>query len=174
MGTAFIGIDPGLEGAVVGVSVAGQVFCEDTPILHTENSAGKARRIYDEVAMAICLGKIEGKLRLLPNCFDVHVVIEQVHAMPKQGVASSFTFGMGYGIWLGIIAALGFASTRVTPQRWKKEVLADGPKTDQAVIAFASRLYPTYSPELKTQRGRLLLGRADALLIAHWARQRAK
>jgi len=172
----IIGIDPGQEGALVmippGVPEGSHlgIVVRDTPVLATKNAAGKARTIYDEVQMA---SELRDLVSRAPVRTEVLVVIEQVHSMPKQGVASSFTFGMGYGIWLGIIAALGIPSHRVTPQRWKKEVLADGPKTDQAVVAFAARLYPSVRPDLQTPRGRLLLGRADALLIAHWGRSHA-
>lgn len=158
-----IGIDPGQQGAVVRIDERGTPVFVDTPTLRTTNSKGKARTMYNEPEMA----------RLLRNLAfgnDAHVVIEQVNAMPKQGVASSFNFGMGYGIWLGIIAALALPSTRVTPVRWKKDVLADAPKTDQAVVGIAARLYPAASAELRGPRGAMLLGRADALLIAHWWR----
>lgn len=164
----IIGIDPGQEGALALLLPGGKIDISDTPVLSTTNAKGKARTIYDEVSMAREF--LNMAHRAPGGLGEVLAVIEQVHSMPKQGVASSFTFGMGYGIWLGIIAALGISSVRVTPQRWKKEVLADGPKTDQAVVAFASRLYPAASPLMQTARGRLLLGRADALLIAHWGR----
>lgn len=165
---AFIGIDPGLEGAAVKI-YGGYTAFLDTPILHTTDSTKRNRRIYDEAQMAKVLRDLtEPNTPHFQGEDGVIAVIEQVHSMPKQGVASSFTFGMGYGIWLGILAALRIPYVRVTPQRWKKEVMMDGPKTDQAVIAFATRLYPTVSQELRTPRGKLLLGRADALLIAHW------
>lgn len=170
MARIFIGIDPGMEGALARVGAQPEdVVITDTPTLATENSAGRARRIYDEGAMARELRSLAG-IRHGQAPDDVAVCIEQVHSMPKQGVASAFTFGTGYGIWLGIIAALGLPSVRVEPRRWKKDVLADGPKTDQAVAAVAARLYPGTGPLLETARGRLLLGRADALLIAHWLR----
>lgn len=159
MGKLFIGIDPGMEGAVVRVGDGpGDLRIVDTPVL-----SGTGKRVYDEVACARALEEmIQGREA------DCSVAIEAVHSMPRQGVASSFTFGTGYGIWLGIIAALRIPSVRVAPQRWKKDVLADGPKTDQAVVAVGGRLYPGAAPLLVTARGKLLLGRADGLLIAHW------
>lgn len=165
----YLGIDPGLKGAAAlivpigwpGIE-RGAVIFADTPILKTTKSDGGAKTIYDEAQMVAVL---EGWKK---DFVEIRAVIEQVHAMPKQGVSSCFTFGMGYGIWLGVLAALKIPSRRVTPQRWKKDVLADGPKTDQATVAFAGRLYPDIAPQLRGPRGALSLGRADALLIAHW------
>jgi crossover junction endodeoxyribonuclease RuvC len=171
MGKVIIGIDPGLEGAVVALYLDGgaRVRMADTPNVRTSDARGRERRVYDEAEMARVLRgmacSIEGG-----DLPEVHAFIEQVHAMPKQGVASSFTFGMGYGIWLGILAALRIPHTRVTPQRWVKAVAADAPKTDQAMVALAGRLYPGVSEDLRTPRGRLLLGRSDALLLAHYGR----
>ena len=56
------------------------------------------------------------------NC---NVFIEKVHSMPGQGVASMFNFGKGYGIWIGILAALKISKTLVTPQEWKKEMMSE-------------------------------------------------
>ena len=47
-------------------------------------------------------------------------MIEQVHSMPKQGVASSFKFGRHYGFLLGVLTALGIPYQTVTPQKWQK------------------------------------------------------
>lgn len=156
-----VGIDPGQTGAVALIAPLGMsrhsVKLTDTPTLK-----GDGKTLYDEPSMAAVLREI---LREHP---DVFVTIEQVHAMSKQGVSSTFKFGMGYGVWLGIIATLGIPSERVSPQRWKKAVLADGPKVDQAVVAFAGRLYPQCAPAMLGPRGALLLGRADALLIGHY------
>jgi len=48
---------------------------------------------------------------------QVHVVIEESQSMPGQGVRSYFTIGLGFGVWLGILSALGLAYTRCTPRR---------------------------------------------------------
>jgi hypothetical protein len=51
---------------------------------------------------------------------QAHVVIEEAQAMPGQGVRSMFTCGLGLGVWLGVLAALGCPYTRVRPQIWKR------------------------------------------------------
>lgn len=70
------------------------------------------------------------------------VVIEQVHAMPKQGVTSMFTFGEGYGKLLGVIECLGLPYIKVSPQTWKKVVLAGTKKDKNAAIRYARGFYP--------------------------------
>jgi crossover junction endodeoxyribonuclease RuvC len=160
-----LGIDPGLEGAVASIDTEGRVRVVDTPIVTIKDGKSKKRR-YDIPAMVGALtGSIAGPWS------EAYVVLEKVHAMPKQGVASSFNFGAGFGIWLGILAALRLRHELVDPRRWTKILLADMPKGDEAAVLRAGQLYPDAASELRTDRGRLLLGRADAILLAHYARK---
>lgn len=161
----YIGIDPGLTGAVARVT-GEEVAFTDTPVI----KSGKGRTLYGEIAMVEALRGMlrDGAGQTLPG--HPLVVLELVHAMPKQGVSSSFSFGMGYGIWIGIIAALGLSHVRVDPRTWKKVVLRDVAKTDAAEVAVAGRAYPSAAARLVTPRGRLLTGRTDALLLAHYGR----
>lgn len=69
-------------------------------------------------------------------------VIEKVHSMPKQGVSSTFKFGKGYGSILGILAGLQIPVELVTPQAWKKVVLAGSTKDKDAAIAYCRRRFP--------------------------------
>lgn len=160
----YVGIDPGLDGALALTSPEGFLGVFDTPFV---SESGKSKRHYDEFAMV-------SELR---RCIDprpsgsVLVVLEKVHAMPQQGVSSVFTFGTGYGIWLGIIAALGVPSVRVDPRTWKKVCLRDVAKDDAAAeAAAAGRFYPAAAASLITPRRRVLEGRVDALLLAHYGR----
>jgi hypothetical protein len=156
----YVGIDPGLEGALALTGPNGFLSFADTPKIA---AAGKSKQHYDEHGMVRAL-----RLLLMP---DVLIVIEKVHSMPQQSSVSTFTFGTGYGIWLGIIAALGVPSVRVDPRTWKKVCLKDVPKDDLAAqAASAGRAYPAAAPLLLTPRGRVLDGRTDALLLAHYGR----
>jgi crossover junction endodeoxyribonuclease RuvC len=175
----YIGIDPGVSGAVAALDGAGRVISlQDTPTL--EEKVGKhIRNTYAEPGMAalvegivrssvevIChsCGAIEREL----TSAHVLVAIENVHSMPKQGVASSFSFGVGYGVWRGIIAMLGLPSMRVEPVVWKKALGL--PKAKGASVAKALKLFPR--AELgHLYRGRMIYsdGRAEALLLAHYA-----
>ena len=96
---------------------------------------------------------------------DVHVAwIEQVHAMPKQGVSSAFGFGRSVGAIEGVVAALYIPTEMVTPQEWKKRAgLLRKPK--DAARGLAIRLFPDVADRLARKKD---VGRADALLIAHF------
>ncbi len=152
-----VGIDPGLDGAVAMIG-AGGVEAAVTPTL----AAGrKGRRQYDAAAMA----------RLLAGRQVELAVIEAVGAMPGQGVASTFRFGLGYGLWLGLLAAPGIPHQAVTPQAWKKVILAGTARDKAAAIAFASRRYPGLSL-LATPRSSVAHdGIADAVCLAEYARR---
>jgi hypothetical protein len=96
----------------------------------------------------------------------VIVFIEKVHSMPKQGVASSFNFGMGFGLWQGVVVGLNLPMEMVTPQRWQKEMLAGMQGGKEASIIRAQELFPDAELHLKKHHGR-----ADALLIAEYGRR---
>jgi hypothetical protein len=89
-------------------------------------------------------------------------VVEHVSAMPKQGVSSSFRFGMGCGLIRGVIIACGVPVEQVTPSKWKREMGldSDGEKSR----ALALRHWPSC---LRLTRVRDH-GRAEALLMARW------
>ena len=74
-------------------------------------------------------------------------------------------YGVGYGIWIGILAALNIPYTEVHPVTWKSKIMAGMGKEKDASIARAKQLYPTADLSLKKHHGR-----ADALLIAHFGR----
>lgn len=154
----YIGIDTGLSGAVAiiyGDSI--QIF--DAPTT-TIKSGKKNKRKYIESVMVDILE---------PFKEDSHVCIEAVHSMPGQGVAAMFSMGEGYGLWRGIVATLRIPYTLVTPQAWKKEMMAGMGKEKAASCLRAQQLYP--DAELFTPRGRALDGRGDALLIATYLRR---
>jgi crossover junction endodeoxyribonuclease RuvC len=69
-------------------------------------------------------------------------VIEKVGSMPGQGVSSTFTFGTGYGQLQGLLAGMGIPYELVTPQDWKKLVLAGTTKDKDAAIAYCRRAFP--------------------------------
>lgn len=88
------------------------------------------------------------------------VYIEEVAAMPKQGVSSVFTFGQAHGMVLGAFAALGVRIVRVRPQTWQVATKSRGDPRPRA-----AELYPQRVGDLKRVKD---AGRADALLIAHY------
>jgi crossover junction endodeoxyribonuclease RuvC len=91
-----------------------------------------------------------------------HIYVEQVHAMPGQGVVSMFNFGHSCGTVMGVLGALGIPHTMVTPQAWKKSAGLIGTDKD-AARARAIQLWPKWRELDKKGKGQAL---ADAALIA--------
>lgn len=166
----YIGIDPGLSGAVAVIDEdtpdAGvKVF--DTPTILVEGE--KTKRKYLVPAMALLLkpyADLENRMGQ-----KVLAVLENVHSMPKQGVASSFCFGEGKGMWEGILAAFEIPTELVSPQRWKKIIMADQGKDKSAARFKAMTLFPSLADQLKLVK---YDGRAEALLMAEYGRRLRK
>ena len=157
MSVEYIGIDPGLDGAVGKIRLDGTVRVHGTPTLVISGKTGD-RRAYD----------LPGMRALLGLCLGAHVALERVHAMPKQGTRSTFTFGYGLGLWEGLLVGLGLSYEYVTPQRWQKVLLDGQGKGKDAARVVAMRLFPQVAVQLKRKKDH---GRADALLIAEWLRR---
>jgi hypothetical protein len=102
------------------------------------------------------------------------LVIEKVHAMPGQGVTSMFTFGSGFGELKALAKILGAPWFLVTPQEWKKRVLAGTNKSKEATTEWAFRAYPSVQSALLKKSGLPHMGKVDALAIAHWGHYFAK
>jgi hypothetical protein len=164
----FIGIDPGLTGALAVLdSDTKSVSFFDTPTVQMKVGK-KIKNQQDSYAIVSLLRSLtEGK--------DVMAVIEKVNAMPGQGAGgerqsmgatSAFNFGLGYGQWLGILAALKVPHQQVHPLTWKKVMMADMGKEKDASRVKAMQLFPQSSDGLTRKKDH---GRADALLIAAWA-----
>jgi len=157
----YIGIDPGLDGALVATSDKAAYFW-DTPSLlvgtkRQPDVAAMSRILDQEVEGASGIGRPGWR-----------VAIEAVHSMPKQGVASSFAFGFGYGVWFGLLTALGISFETVSPQRWKKSLMDGMPREKDSSRQRAMQLFPKTAEDLKLKKHH---GRADALLIAEWRRR---
>jgi crossover junction endodeoxyribonuclease RuvC len=146
-----IGIDPGLTGALALLSDVGAlVALHDTPVISLKTSRG-LRREYDVPGLLTLLKPYAGS--------QVHVILEESQPMPGQGVRSMFTIGLGFGVWLGVLAALNMPYTRVRPAVWKR-ALGLGKDKEQARLK-AMQLFPTAALRRKQDHGR-----AEALLLA--------
>jgi crossover junction endodeoxyribonuclease RuvC len=154
--TAILGIDPGLDGAVA-LLLADRAEAHVTPTL----SAGSGKRRYDTAGM----------IALLEAHPVALAVIEAVNAMPKQGVTSTFRFGEGYGLWQGLLAGLRIAYLTVTPQAWKKVILAGTARDKAAAIQFAQRRFPSVSLLVSPRSRKPHTGLADAVCLAEFGRR---
>ena len=155
----YIGIDPGLGGAVAVLDHAGAlVALSDTPTLSLRTSRG-TKQEYDVPGLVALLAPYAGP--------QAHVILEESQAMPGQGTRSMLTVGVGFGLWLGVLAALTLPYTRVRPQVWKR-ALGLGKDKEQARLR-AMQLFPSADLRLKKHHGR-----AESLLLAWygWQHQR--
>lgn len=149
----LIGIDPGCSGALVVLAPSGAVM--DSLLMPTLKQ-GKSSRV-NGAALAAFLGKHTKYDR-----HGAHAYLEAVHAMPKQGVTSVFTFGHAAGVAEGILQGLGIAYTLVPPQTWKKRAGLIGTDKD-AARSRAIQLWPAWRELDLKGKGQAL---ADAALIA--------
>lgn len=141
----FAAIDPGSVAAAVAVFHDGTpVFVDD---LHTVSG------MVDPVSLA----------KALTDMRINHVVIENVHAMPKQGVSSTFKFGMGTGIIHGVAGALRLPVTLVTPNQWKSYHRLNADKEKARKLAMSK--WPDQHHRLERAKD---VNRAEALLIGDW------
>ena len=103
---------------------------------------------------------------------EFKVIVEKVHSMPGQGVASTFSFGENFGKIQGILEALEIPYELVPPQVWQRSC-GIPPKSDKKAIAsIISTIYP--KAELYGLRGGLKDGRSDALGIATYLKLKDK
>jgi crossover junction endodeoxyribonuclease RuvC len=146
------GLDPGTIGAFAIIDDTAEVLgVDDLPGHTVATTTGKLRTELD----------IHGLGALLREARATRVIIEQVSAMPKQGVTSTFRFGYACGAIYGLVAALGLPVSFVTPQRWQQHHrIGKGP--DDAVRKVM-QLYPALYESLKLKKHH---HRADAVLIA--------
>ena len=153
----IIGIDPGISGSIC--------FLEDGKILDviemptmTEGKKNKRQvngaQIYNEISEII--NKIEKK--------NIRVVIEQVSAMPGQGVTSMFNFGQSFGILKGMCSAMQLPMYFVRPAKWKKYFNLINSEKD-ASRTKAIEIFPYFSSNLAKKKDS---NKADAILIASY------
>ena len=151
----IIGIDPGISGSIC--------FFEDGKILEviempvmTEGKKNKKQvngaQIYNEFLKRINKKKDD----------EVRVVIEQVSAMPGQGVTSMFNFGQSFGILKGICSAMQLPMFFVRPAKWKKYFNLINSQKD-ASRTRAIEIFPYFSTQLSKKKDS---NKADAILIA--------
>ena len=151
----IIAIDPGISGSIC--------FFEDGQIIEviemptmTDGTKKKKQvngaQIYNEI-----LKKINQKDKQ-----NIRVVIEQVSAMPGQGVTSMFNFGQSFGILKGICSAMQLPMYFVRPSKWKKYFGLIKSEKD-ASRTRAIEMFPYFSSHLSKKKDS---NKADAILIA--------
>ena len=107
----IIGIDPGLSGAIAILENNQVINIFEIPVM----SEGKKNKRQINSALLVSLLREN-----INKSEEVAVVVEQVNAMPGQGVTSMFNFGQTFGAIKGICAALDLPIFFVRPSKWKK------------------------------------------------------
>lgn len=161
----ILGVDPGLKGGTVFIN-GRTVLASPMPVV----SKGKKNEI-DAATLATRIRHLMGQGWWSDDAdyrADRICYLEQVGAMPKQGVTSCFSFGCGWGMIRGILAAYGVPCVLVRPQEWQKEVLKGHAKGSEAAVATS--LFP--GVEFRVGRStKPHEGLVDAALIAEYGRR---
>ena len=92
------------------------------------------------------------------------VIVEQVNAMPGQGVTSMFNFGQTFGAIKGICAALNLPIFFVRPSKWKKHFDLINSSKDSSRTKVIE-MYPSLSNQLSKKKD---VNKSDAILIARF------
>ena len=150
----IIGIDPGISGSICFFEDGKIVEVIEMPIM-IEGKKNKKQvngaQIYNEFLK-----------RINEKDDQIRVVIEQVSAMPGQGVTSMFNFGQSYGILKGICSAMQLPMFFVRPAKWKKYFNLINSQKD-ASRTRAIEIFPYFSTQLSKKKDS---NKADAILIA--------
>ena len=153
----IIGIDPGISGSICFFQDGKIMDVIEMPIM-TEGKKNKKQvngsQIFNEILKRI--ENIDKK--------NIKVVIEQVSAMPGQGVTSMFNFGQSFGILKGICSAMQLPMYFVRPAKWKKYFNLINSEKD-ASRTRAIEIFPYFSSELSRKKD---TNKADAILIANF------
>jgi crossover junction endodeoxyribonuclease RuvC len=154
----WIGVDPGLDGAIGVLRLDDTLAVHDMPTLKV-GAGGK--RVIDHAALASLIDGIhrDGTPQL--------AVIEQVASSPQMGVASAFAFGDGNGIVKGVLAAHFVPLRFVTPPSWKRALRIPAGSGKDVSRQRASELFPRSVSMWQRVKDD---GRADAALLAWHAR----
>ena len=105
---------------------------------------------------------------------DILAYVEKVGAFPGQGTVSMWKFGFVTGIIHGVLRTLDIPLTLVTPQAWKKEILAGTDKSKEAAIDWCRRVYPNVNLLATPRSTKPHSGMCDALCIAEYGRRTFK
>ena len=153
----IIGIDPGLSGAIAVLDDLKVFDMFDMPVM----SEGKKNK--NQLNSAQLVNII--KKHIISNG-QTFVIVEQVSAMPGQGVTSMFNFGQTFGSIKGICAALNLPIFYVRPAKWKKHFELINASKD-ASRTKVIEMYPSISGRLTRKKD---VNKADAILIARYFR----
>ncbi len=159
----IIGIDPGISGSICFLLNGKILEVLEMPTM-AEGKKNKKQvngsQIYNDINRVINKNQNQ----------EVRVIIEQVSAMPGQGVTSMFNFGQSFGILKGICSAMKLPMYFVRPAKWKKYFNLINSEKD-ASRTKAIEIFPNFSQELSKKKD---ANKADAILIASFYNETRK
>ncbi len=150
-----VGIDPGLSGAIAILENNKVLNIFDMPVM----AEGKKNKRQLNSAQLVSIIKDSTK----PDA-EIVVVVEQVNAMPGQGVTSMFNFGQTFGAIKGVCAALELPIFFVRPSKWKKHFELINSSKDSSRTKVIE-MYPSLSSQLAKKKD---VNKSDAILIARF------
>ena len=150
-----VGIDPGLSGAIAILENNKVLNIFDMPVM----AEGKKNKRQLNSAQLVSIIKDGTK----PES-EIAVVVEQVNAMPGQGVTSMFNFGQTFGAIKGVCAALKLPIFFVRPSKWKKHFELINSSKDSSRTKVIE-MYPSLSSQLAKKKD---VNKSDAILIARF------
>ncbi len=151
----IIGIDPGLSGAIAVLEDIKVLSLFEMPVM-AEGKKNKRQLNSAQLVNIIKENTNEDE--------EVAVIVEQVNAMPGQGVTSMFNFGQTFGAIKGVCAALGLPIFFVRPSKWKKHFELINSSKD-ASRTKVIEMYPSFSKQLAKKKD---VNKSDAILIARF------
>ena len=151
----IFGIDPGVSGAISILKNKKVIEVFDMPTM-IDGKKNKRQVNGSQVANII-------RERISPDQ-EIVVVVEQVNAMPGQGVTSMFNFGQSFGVIKGVCSALNLPIYFVRPTKWKKHFNLIKTNKD-ASRTKVIEVYPEISSKLSKKKDS---NKADAILIARY------
>ena len=151
----IIGIDPGLSGAIAILENIKVLSIFDMPVM----AEGKKNKRQLNSAQLVNIINDNTK-----NDEEIAVVVEQVNAMPGQGVTSMFNFGQTFGAIKGVCAALNLPIFFVRPSKWKKHFELINASKDSSRTKVIE-MYPNLSNQLAKKKD---VNKSDAILIARY------
>ena len=149
-----VGIDPGLSGAIAIIENKKVLGLFEMPVM----AEGKKNKRQLNSAQLVNIIKENTQI----NNEDIAVVVEQVNAMPGQGVTSMFNFGQTFGAIKGVCAALQLPIYFVRPSKWKKHFELINSSKDSSRTKVIE-MYPYLSSQLSKKKD---VNKSDAILIA--------
>ncbi len=151
----IFGIDPGLSGAIAVLENEVVLDIIDLPVM---SEGKKNKRQLNSAQLSQYMSKN------VENIHKTSVVVEQVNAMPGQGVTSMFNFGQTFGAIKGISATLKLPIFFVRPAKWKKHFDLINSSKD-ASRTKAIEIYPSLAEKLSKKKD---VNKSDAILIGRF------